>query len=123
MDFTNARFIKLSAVEPETLRAGIAGILLNDEELLRAAKGTRDYVVFTSDRIIVVNAQGMLGTKKDITSLPLTRIQAWSIESAGTFDRDSELTLWFSGLGQVRLEFDGTFDLQFVAKLIADHVL
>jgi hypothetical protein len=47
----------------------------------------------------------MSGKKRDFTSLPYSKIQAFSIETAGTFDLDSELDLWFSGLGKVRLEF------------------
>jgi hypothetical protein len=65
----------------------------------------RDYVAFTSKRIVAVNVQGMTG--KDFTSLPYSKIQAFSIESAGTFDLDAELELWFSGLGKVKFEFKG----------------
>ena len=36
-------------------------------------------------------------------SLPYSKIQAWTIETAGRFDLDAELELWFSGLGKVRL--------------------
>ena len=66
-----------------------------------AYKGMRDYVVFTSKRIIAVNLQGMTGKKKDFTSLPMSKVRAFSMETAGTFDLDAELELWFSGLGKV----------------------
>ena len=46
----------------------------------------RDCVVFTSKRIIAVNVQGISGKKKDFTSLPLAKVQAFSVETAGTFD-------------------------------------
>jgi hypothetical protein len=55
--------------------------------------------------------QGLTGSKVDISSLPYGKIQAFSIETAGTFDRDSELEMYFSGLGKVRLEFDRNFNL------------
>jgi hypothetical protein len=118
IDFANSRFIKLAQVPPESLRAQIAHVLLDDERLLVAAKGARDFVVFTDKRIIVVNVQGVTGKKIDISSLPLKGVQAFSIETAGTFDRDSELDMWFSGLGHVKLEFSGSFDLAYVARLI-----
>ena len=54
---------------------------------------------------------GFTGNKRDYTSLPLNRIQAWSVETAGTFDLDSEMELWFSGLGKVWLEFKGNVQL------------
>ena len=49
-----------------------------------ACKGMRDCVVFTSMRIIAVNVQGITGKKKDFTSLPLAKIQAFSVETAST---------------------------------------
>jgi hypothetical protein len=118
IDFANTRLIKLSHTDPESLRPQIEHLLVEGENLKTAAKGIRDFVVFTNKRIIVVNTQGVTGRKIDYTSLPLRGIQAFSIETAGTFDRDAELDLWFSGLGHVRLEFAGSFDLAYVARLI-----
>jgi len=123
LDFTNARWVKLSAVHVDTVAVGVAHLLLEGERLLIAAKGSRDYVVFTDKRIIAVNVQGITGNKKDFSSLPLSKIQAFSVETAGTFDRDSELEMYFSGLGKVRLEFAGSFDLAYVARLIGSRTL
>lgn len=53
----------------------------------------RDYVVFTNKRLIACNVQGITGSKKDFTSLPYSKLQAFSIETAGTLDMDAELTL------------------------------
>ncbi len=39
-------------------------------------------------------------------------LAAFSVESAGSFDLDAELDLWFSGLGKVRLEFKGSADIR-----------
>jgi len=88
-----------------------------------AFKGMRDPVVFTDKRLISINVQGMTGKKCDYTSLPLSKIQAWSVETAGRFDLDSELELWFSGLGKVRLEFKGNVDIRHIGQLIGHHVL
>jgi hypothetical protein len=83
----------------------------------------RDFVVFTDKRLIAVNVQGMTGKKRDFTSLPYSKIQAFSIETAGTFDLDAELDLWFSGLGKVRLEFKGNSDIRQLGHMIATYVL
>jgi Bacterial PH domain len=123
IDFNNARWIKLSAVNVSSVQPGIAHLLMEGEQLLIAAKGARDYVVFTDKRIIAVNVQGLTGSKKDFSSLPLSKIQAFSVETAGTFDRDCELEMWFSGLGKVRLEFAGSFDIGYVARLIGSKIL
>jgi hypothetical protein len=86
-------------------------------------KGVRDFVVFTNKRLIAVNVQGMTGKKRDYTSLPYSKVQAFSIETAGTFDLDAELDLWFSGLGKVRLEFKGSADIRQLGHMIANYVL
>lgn len=70
-----------------------------------------------------MNVQGVTGKKQDFTSLPWSKIQAWSVETAGHFDLDAELDLWFSGLGRVRLEFKGQADIQALSKLIASYAL
>lgn len=49
-------------------------------------------------------------------------MQAFSLETAGTFDLDAELELWFSGLGRVKFEFKGNTDA-YLSKLVAHHVL
>ena len=96
-------------------------MLVEGEQAFVACKGMRDCVVFTSKRIIAVNVQGITGKKKDFTSLPLAKIQAFSV--AGTFDLDAELELWFSGLGKVKFEFSGKTDVAYLNKLVAHHVL
>ena len=63
----------------------------------------------------------MTGKKKDYTSLPFAKVQALSL-TAGTFDLDAELELWFSGLGRVEFEFKGKTDVD-LNKLIAHYVL
>lgn len=123
IDFQSHSVIKLSACEFGAVEPLVKPLYVDGEQTMSAAKGIRDFVVFTDRRLICVNVQGMTGKKKDFTSLPYSKIQTWSIESAGHFDRDSELELWFSGLGKVHLEFAGAFDLGYVGKLISWAVL
>jgi hypothetical protein len=80
-------------------------------------------VVFTNKRIMVVNVQGITGKKKDCTSLPYSKIQAYSVETAGHLDLDSELELWFSGLGKIKLEFVARANVAEICKMISAHVL
>lgn len=93
------------------------------EQIQQAFKAMRDYVVFTDKRLIAVNVQGITGKKKDFTSLPYSKAQAFSVETAGTLDLHAELDLWFSGLGKVRLEFKGSADIRRLGQLIAGYVL
>lgn len=123
IDFNNSSFFRLSEVEPQTLSDEVAPILISDEEVLAAFKGIRDSVVFTDKRVIAVNVQGMTGKRRDYTSLPYSKVQAFSVETAGTFDLDAELDLWFSGMGTVRFEFKGKVDIRALAQLIGSYVL
>lgn len=123
IDFTNGSFFKLGETPLETVFPEVSPLLIQDEQLYVAFKGMRDFVVFTSKRIITVNIQGMTGKKKDFTSLPYSKIQAFSIETAGRFDLDGELEMWFSGLGKVRLEFKGNVNLTALNQIIAQAIL
>ena len=120
IDFSNSTIVKL---KPSEAGEDVTSMLVNGETVYRSFKGSRDSVHFTSKRIICINVQGITGKKTDYSSLPYTKVQAWSVETAGTFDRDCELEVWFSGLGKVRLEFAGTVDIKVIGQLIGDHVL
>ena len=123
IDFQNASYVKLGQVPIPEVSGQIEPLLVEGEQLFAAFKGMRDYIAFTSKRIIAVNVQGITGKKKDFTSLPFAKVQAFSIETAGTFDLDAELELWFSGLGKVKFEFKGKTDVAYLNKLIAHYVL
>ncbi|WP_072690198.1 PH domain-containing protein [Rhodococcus marinonascens] len=124
IDFNNnATFAKLAPSDPNAAWEALQGILVPDEEIHLAFRGVRDSVTFTNKRIVTLNVQGITGKKKDYTSLPYSRIQAFSVETAGIFDLDSELDLWFSGLGMVRLEFNRDVDIRSVNHFIANRVL
>jgi len=123
IDFQNPSFIKLSRVDNSAADAQFAHLLLDGEQVMMSFRGMRDMVIFTTKRIIALNIQGMTGKKKDFTSLPYNRIQAFSVETAGTFDRDAELEVYFSALGKVRFEFAGNTDVAYLSKLIGHYVL
>ena len=123
IDFKNGRFIKLSQTSPDAVAKQIQPLLISGEEILDVYKALRDYCVFTNKRIISVNVQGMTGKKKDFTSLPYSKVVAYSIETAGNFDLDSELELYFSGLGQVKFEFSGLSNIVKIGQKISEFVL
>jgi len=123
IDFANGSVFKLSPAKPEDIGPAVAPLLIGGEEIVACFKAERDFVVFTNKRLIAVNVQGLTGKKRDFTSLPYAKVQAFSVETAGTFDLDAELELWFSGLGKVRLEFRGSADIRQLGQIIAGYVL
>src|SRR4051794_15785767 len=123
IDFQNGSVFKLKPADAAEIGPDVAPVLLPSEEILAAFKAMRDFVVFTDKRLIAVNVQGITGKKRDFSSLPYSKIQAFSVETAGSFDLDAELELWFSGLGKVRLEFKGAADIAAIGRMIAAKVL
>ncbi|SHH49487.1 PH domain-containing protein [Jatrophihabitans endophyticus] len=123
IDFTNGSIFKLGRCDPAEIFDAIAPLLVPGERVLASFKTIRDFVVFTDKRLIAVNVQGMTGKKRDFSSLPYSKIQAFSVETAGHFDLDSELELWFSGLGKVKLDFKGQANIVELGQMIASYVL
>lgn len=123
IDFKNADFLKLKPADAKTYADFIAPMFVPGEEIIGTYQAIRDGVVFTNKRIIVINVQGITGKKKDATSLPYSKIQAYSVETAGTIDLDSELEIWFSGLGKIKLEFVAKANVAEICKMISMHVL
>jgi hypothetical protein len=123
IDFNNATFVKLREVSHEDGLVMVGDLLIDEEQIFNAFKGMRDMVIFTNRRIIAVNVQGLTGKKKDFTSLPYSKVQAFSLESAGVFDLDAELELWFSGLGKVKFAFDSKFDVKSFSKFLGRYIL
>lgn len=122
IDFKNKAIIKLSRTD-ENIAEDTWPLFVEGELLVGVYKSLRDYVVFTSKRIISVNVKGITGKKKDFTSLPYSKIQSFSVETAGTLDLDCELQLWFSGLGLVKFEFTGSSNILEIGQIIGNAVL
>lgn len=98
-------------------------ILVSGEEMYQTYTTVRDKVIFTNKRVIAINIQGLTGAKKDFTSLPYSKVQAFSVETAGTLDLDAELDLWFSSVGKVRFEFSRDCNVRELNRIISEYVL
>ncbi len=123
IDFQNAAFFKLKPVSDSAFEGMISPLFVQGESILASFQGIRDGIVFTNKRIIAINVQGLTGKKKDFTSLPYSKIQAYSVETAGVLDLDSELDLWFSGMGMARFEFVSRADVPAICRTISEFVL
>lgn len=123
IDFKNSAVFKLKPIDVSDVREDFHKFLIDGEEIFAGFKTIRDQVVFTNKRIIAANVQGITGSKVDYTSLPYSKIQAFSVETSGTFDLDSEIEIYLSELGKVRFEIKGSFDLISFNKYISQYVL
>lgn len=123
IDFTNSAFLKLKPTDEKEGLLLIQPMLVDNETIFACFKTVRDMVIFTNKRVVSINVKGLTGSKKDFTSLPYSKVQAFSIETAGSLDMDSEMELYFSGLGKVKFEFKSNFDIIAFNKLLSNYVL
>lgn len=123
IDFQNGSIFKLKQAMESDVSSTISPLLIPGEEIIGVYKGIRDSVTFTNKRVIALNVQGITGKKKDFTSLPYSKVQAFSVETSGTFDLDSELEIYFSGLGKVKFEFTGNCDIVSIGQTIGSFIL
>ena len=122
IDFKNGSLFKLKKADDSAAK-DVTPLLVPGENIIGCYKGLRDYVTFTNKRVIAVNVQGHTGKKNDFTTLPYSKIQAFSVETSGVFDLDSELELYFSALGKVRFEFTGSSDIVRIGQAISTYLL
>ena len=123
IDFNKSAIFKLKPIKLEKTLDPIKQFLIEGEELFAAFKTVRDQLVFTNKRVIAANVQGMTGSKVDYTSIPYSKIQTFSVETAGTLDLDCEIELFISSVGKVKFEIKGNFDVVTFNKIISRYVL
>ena len=125
MGFLDGILGNASEMDINDLKEELEEIIIAEEEIQSGYKVLRDYFVFTNKRLILVDKQGVTGKKVEYHSIPYKNIRHFSIESAGTFDRDAELKLWIAGVAApVTKEFgkksSNIFEVQ---KSLASHIL
>jgi hypothetical protein len=123
IDFKNSSVFKLKPIHIEDAREDFHKFMIEGESIFAAFKSIRDQVIFTNKRIITANVQGITGSKVDYTSLPYSKIQAFSVESSGTLDLDCEIEVYLSELGMAKFEIKGSFDLIKFNQCISQYVL
>ena len=111
-----------SEIGPDEVDRQLAGVLAPGESVRMAFKVIRDLIVFTDRRMILVDKQGMTGRKVSYHSVPYKSITHFTVETAGTFDLDAELTIWISGGQGITKQFGRGVDVYEVQALLAAFV-
>ena len=113
-----------SEVDVGKLQEEAAEVLAPNERLERAFKIFRDLYLFTDKRLLLVDKQGLTGSKVEYMSLPYRSITRFCVETAGTFDADSELKIWVSGSPEPLLkQFKKGSSILEIQKVLATYVL
>lgn len=112
-------------VDPQQLRNDYDRLLIDEEEIQIGFKLVRDTFIFTNKRLVLVDKQGITGSKVEIKSVIYKSISRFSIESAGHFDLDAELKIWISGESQPSIctKFNKKVNIYEVQKVLATQVM
>lgn len=125
MGILNKLMGNASAVSPEKLTEKYIRLLVDSEQIELGFTLLRDVFMFTNKRLILVDIQGLTGSKVEYKSLPYKNISRFSLETSGTFDLDAELKIWISSenVPSVSKKFNKSIDVYEVQKYLANKVM
>lgn len=124
MGLFNALLGNASEVSIEKVQDEFKPILIQGENIEKAYKLIRDMFVFTNKRLILVDKQGITGSKVDYVSIPYTSITKFSKESAGLLDLDAELKIWVRGESvPVKKQFGKDNNINEVYQILSQYIL
>lgn len=124
MGFINNLLGNATEVDLNEINKEFSFILYPGEDIEAAYRIMRDKWVFTTTRLIIEDIQGLTGKKREYHSIPYKAITHFLIETAGTFDTDSEMKIWISGTPEpFAQEFSKGTDIKGIQQRLAFHVL
>lgn len=114
--------LNAALTEPEDFIEHHGHALSKDEEVHLVYRTIRDYIAFTEMRILYVNAQGITGRKKEYLTVPYRAINAFAIETAGTFDLDAEVKIYISGHNPIKFRLGRSTDTRRLQSLLTEAI-
>lgn len=124
MSLLNHLFGNASEVSADELKKEFGDILIPSEDIEAAFRIFRDKWVFTNKRLIMLDVQGVTGSKREYHSIPYQSIEQFSVETSGTFDGDCEMKLWVRGMSEpLKKEFKRDVDVRSLQRVLATYVL
>ena len=119
MEFRDKPMENLIRLQEKDICKNARALLLDGESIVGAYKTVRDQVIFTTHRIIMVDMQGVTGTRQQIFVLH------FGIQTAGFGDpvQASQLTVCFADAHEAKFGFIGQQELFAVANAISRCIL
>jgi hypothetical protein len=112
-----------SKIDAGKIQEEFAPLLAPGEQVEHAYQLVRDYFVFTKKRLVLVDKQGVTGNKTEYLSIPYRSITRFSIETAGTFDLDAELSIWLTGTAApIKKRFNRNLNVFEVQAVLAGYI-
>lgn len=118
MEFRDKPMENLIRLQEKDICKNARALLLDGESIVGAYKTVRDQVIFTTHRIIMVDMQGVTGTRQQIFVLPYRKVLHFGIQTAGFGDpmQASQLTVCFADAHEAKFGFIGQQELFAVAN-------
>ena len=122
-----------SGIDVEKAQRDYAPILIPGEVVHGAFRFYRDIILFTDRRYLEIDFKGPSGESREFLSIPWGRISAFSVETPGIVDVDSEIRLWVYGMPphtadarkascSVVRRFGVGVDALGIERVLADHL-
>ena len=113
-----------SEVDDADLEKVLANTLIEGEQVEKAYKVVRDMFILTNKRLILIDKQGVTGSKMEMISIAYSKITKFSKESAGHFDLDAELKIWVgSDPTPISKDFKAGDNINDVYRIISQYSL
>jgi len=100
MGLLDALMGNASKVDAAKMQEEFGRVLAEGERVETAYQLFRDSFLFTDRRLILVDRQGLTGSKVEYHSIPYRSITHFTVETGGHFDLDAELRIWILGAEQ-----------------------
>lgn len=84
-------------IDAVTSQLNLNHVLVPGEQVEHAYEIVRDWIVFTSGRLILIDVQGLTGSKVEYHSIPYRSIYHFCVKTAGMADLHDEMKIWVAG--------------------------
>jgi hypothetical protein len=112
------------SLSKEEAQEKVQEFIIETEEVVIGFQLIRDSIIFTNERLIMIDVQGLTGSKVSYTSIPFSSIKWFSMESAGTLDFNNEITLAVHNMPQpLGLKFKKGTDIKPIYQLLSKYAL
>jgi len=125
MGLLNKLLGNADTISTEKLIEKYGRLLIEGEQIELGFALLRDVFMFTNKRLILIDVQGLTGSKIEYKSLPYKNISRFSLETSGTFDLDAELKIWISSedVPSVSKKFNKSINVYEVQRYLAQKVM
>lgn len=96
--------------------------LAHGEKVRFAFKLVRDSILFTDRRIMMTDIQGLTGSKRRYLTIPYRAITTFTLESAGHFDLDTEISITVSGSAPIAFQLSRGADVPGLVTLLTEYL-